>query len=280
MPTGRLPASVRNTERRPRDIAGQPLDAGFRRTRACASTHRSSNRIPTAVILVMPLVSSGGETSTRSAPTRSRPPNSRIRRWTSSVVRPPGSGVPVYNHARLLGCPSPSLVVKLLDRNHAHTLVMAELPHISLVQGATNADLDRALRIDEPLFDRPAKPASPLGWRRISHSTTFWGTGSSIDFLMAVASLVLPLRTRSIACWTAARSPDSGAAATVGAGASIGGAGLRRAAAALSASSSRLLRNRYKFDPPNHPKPSATKSAPVTTTSRSRRGSCDTRRSC
>ena len=93
------------------------------------------------------------------------------------VVRPPGSGVQfprigrveqvdverevrgtlAYNHARLLGCPSPSLVVKLLDRNHAHTPVMAELPHISLVQGATNADLDRALRIDEPLFDRPAK---------------------------------------------------------------------------------------------------------------------------
>jgi hypothetical protein len=52
---------------------------------------------------------------------------------------------------------TPSLVVKLLDRDHAHTLVMAELPHISLVQAATNADLDRALRIDEPLFDRPAK---------------------------------------------------------------------------------------------------------------------------
>ena len=34
---------------------------------------------------------------------------------------------------------------------------MAELPHISFVQAATNADLDRALRIDEPLFDRPAK---------------------------------------------------------------------------------------------------------------------------
>ena len=34
---------------------------------------------------------------------------------------------------------------------------MAELPHISFVQAATNAHLDRALRIDEPLFDRPAK---------------------------------------------------------------------------------------------------------------------------
>ena len=34
---------------------------------------------------------------------------------------------------------------------------MAELPHISFVQAATNTDLDRALRIDERLFDRPAK---------------------------------------------------------------------------------------------------------------------------
>ena len=42
---------------------------------------------------VTPLVSNGGETSTRSAPTKSRPPSSRIRRWASSVVRPPGSGV-------------------------------------------------------------------------------------------------------------------------------------------------------------------------------------------
>src|SRR6266699_4562232 len=29
------------------------------------------------------------------APTKSWPPSSRIRRWASSVVRPPGSGVPV-----------------------------------------------------------------------------------------------------------------------------------------------------------------------------------------
>src|SRR6266699_4565381 len=58
----------------------------LRRTRACASTHRSSNRMATAVMLVMPRVSNGGETSTRSAPTKLRLPSSRIRRWASIVV--------------------------------------------------------------------------------------------------------------------------------------------------------------------------------------------------
>jgi hypothetical protein len=43
-PTGRLPTSVQKHTGRPGDIAGQPLVAGFRRTRACASTHRSSAR--------------------------------------------------------------------------------------------------------------------------------------------------------------------------------------------------------------------------------------------
>src|SRR6202035_1798453 len=42
---------------------------GSRWTRACASTQRSSNRMVAAVMLVMPPVSKGGETSTRSAPT-------------------------------------------------------------------------------------------------------------------------------------------------------------------------------------------------------------------
>src|SRR2546429_3400805 len=76
------------------------------------------------------------------------------------------------------------------------------------------------------------KFASPSGWRRMNHSTSLWAAGSPMVFPMAVASPVLPLRTRSIACLTAARSPDSGAAVAAGAGASVDFAALRRAAAA------------------------------------------------
>ena len=66
----------------------------------------------------------------------------------------------------------------------------------------------------------------------MNHSTSFWAAGSPIDFSTAVASLVLALRARSIACLTAARSPVSGAAVACGGDSSCAGAGLVRAAAA------------------------------------------------
>src|SRR5207247_8923414 len=76
------------------------------------------------------------------------------------------------------------------------------------------------------------KFASPSGWRRMNHSTSFWAAGSPIVFPIAVASPVLDLRTRSIACLTAARSPDSGVGVAAGADVSVDFADLRRAAAA------------------------------------------------
>src|ERR1700676_2674899 len=48
----------------------------------------------------------------------------------------------------------------------------------------------------------------------MNHSTSFRATGSPIVFCTAVASLVLALRARSIASFTAARSPESGGAAS------------------------------------------------------------------
>src|SRR5262249_56255043 len=61
------------------------------------------------------------------------------------------------NLSCLLGDPSPALVIKLLDKDDTHSTVIAELPHISFVQAAANSDLDGALRIDQPLFDRSAE---------------------------------------------------------------------------------------------------------------------------
>src|SRR6266516_1491415 len=71
------------------------------------------------------------------------------------------SGAAADDLSRLLGCPPPALVVELLNRNHAHATVVAELPHFGDVEAAADPDLDRALRIDEPLLDRPAE------WRAV-----------------------------------------------------------------------------------------------------------------
>src|ERR1700731_1632642 len=48
---------------RPDQGSPGPRDMGSRWMRACASTQRSSNRMVAAVMLVMPPVSKGGETS-------------------------------------------------------------------------------------------------------------------------------------------------------------------------------------------------------------------------
>ena len=60
-----------------------------------ASTQSSSNIIVAPVSAVSPLGSSGGETSTRSAPTISSPRSPRTSACASRVVMPPISGVPV-----------------------------------------------------------------------------------------------------------------------------------------------------------------------------------------
>ena len=52
----------------------------------------------------------------------------------------------------------------------------------------------------------------------MNHSTSFCAAGSAILFLMSVASSVFALRARSIASFTSARSPVSGAMASLGAG--------------------------------------------------------------
>src|ERR1700743_3978346 len=64
------------------------------------------------------------------------------------------------------------------------------------------------------------KFVSASGWRKMNHSTSFRAAGSLIVFCTAVASLVLALRTRSMAFLTAARSPESGEASSLGDGAS------------------------------------------------------------
>src|SRR6266536_1033005 len=71
------------------------------------------------------------------------------------------SGAAADDLSRLLGCPPPALVVELLNRNHAHAAAVAELPHFGDVEAAADPDLDRALRIDEPLLDRPSE------WRAV-----------------------------------------------------------------------------------------------------------------
>ena len=60
------------------------------------------------------------------------------------------------------------------------------------------------------------KFASASGWRRMNHSTSFRAAGSPIVFCMAVASLVLALRARSIAFFTAVRSAESGEVSALG----------------------------------------------------------------
>src|SRR5215467_8290738 len=66
-------------------------------------------------------------------------------------------GAAADNLSRLHGRPPPAFVVKLLNGNHAHATFVAELPHVGGVEGAADADLDHALRIDKSLLDRPAE---------------------------------------------------------------------------------------------------------------------------
>src|SRR4030095_9696813 len=66
------------------------------------------------------------------------------------------------------------------------------------------------------------------------HSTSFCAAGSAILFLMSVASWVFAWRARSMASFTSARSPVSGAMASLGAGAALGCFALRWAEACLA----------------------------------------------
>src|SRR3954452_20732953 len=74
------------------------------------------------------------------------------------------------------------------------------------------------------------------------HSTSFCAAGSAIRLLMSVASWVFALRARSIASFTSARSPVSGATASLtvsltvslGAGEAFDGFALRCAEACLA----------------------------------------------
>src|SRR5271166_1318469 len=70
--------------------------AGFvRRARASATRHSSSNSTDAPLNAVSVPTSNGGDTSTRSAPTKSSPRSARSRRSASIIVIPPASGVPV-----------------------------------------------------------------------------------------------------------------------------------------------------------------------------------------
>ena len=62
---------------------------------ASARTHISSNIKDAPTQAVPPEASNGGETSTRSAPTRFSPCINLIDFWASKVFGPPISGVPV-----------------------------------------------------------------------------------------------------------------------------------------------------------------------------------------
>ena len=66
------------------------------------------------------------------------------------------------------------------------------------------------------------------------HSTSFCAAGSVILFLMSVASWVFALRARSMASFTSARSPVSGATASLGAGEAFDRFALRCAEACLA----------------------------------------------
>src|SRR4051794_866182 len=70
------------------------------------------------------------------------------------------------------------------------------------------------------------------------HSTSFCAAGSAILLLMSVASWVFALRARSMASFTSARSPVSGATvsltASLGAGEAFDGFALRCAEACLA----------------------------------------------
>ena len=80
------------------------------------------------------------------------------------------------------------------------------------------------------------KRASVSGWRSMNHSTSFCAAGSAIVFAVSLASVVLPLRARSMTFLTMARSPVSGATATasLGAGEAFDGFALRCAEACLT----------------------------------------------
>src|SRR5438552_5451274 len=68
----------------------------------------------------------------------------------------------------------------------------------------------------------------------MNHSTSFCAAGSAILFLMSVASSAFASRARSMASFTSARSPVSGAMASLGAGEGSGRFALRCAEACLA----------------------------------------------
>src|SRR5271166_1818412 len=90
-----------------------------------------------------------------------RPRPWRIDRIERVNIEGEIGGAAADDLSRLLGRPPPTFVVKLLNGNHAHATVVAELPHIGHAEAAADADLDHALRIDKSLLDRPAE------WRAV-----------------------------------------------------------------------------------------------------------------
>src|SRR5262249_15617136 len=66
-------------------------------------------------------------------------------------------GAAANDVSRLCGRPPPTFIVKLLNGNHTHAIVVAELPHVRGAEAAADADLDHAFRIDKSLLDRPAE---------------------------------------------------------------------------------------------------------------------------
>ena len=51
----------------------------------------------------------------------------------------------------------PAAVLEFVHRQHAHAAVAAEIPHIPGVDGAANADLDDAFRVQQTFLDRAAE---------------------------------------------------------------------------------------------------------------------------
>src|SRR5439155_22652381 len=86
-----------------------------------------------------------------------RPRPWRIDRIERVDIEGEIGGAAADNLSCLLGRPPPAFVVKLLNGNHAHATVVAELPHVGGAEAAADADLDHALRIDKFLLDCPAE---------------------------------------------------------------------------------------------------------------------------
>ena len=145
---------------------------------ASSTRHRISNSIDAPLNAVMVPTSNGGATSTRSPPTKSMPRRARSSRSASSAVMPPASGVPVpgawdgsrlsmskrqigrsvaNNPPRFVRGEAPALVGEFVDAEHAHAARAGKPPHVRVVGGAADADLDHPPRVQQALLHRAAE---------------------------------------------------------------------------------------------------------------------------